>query len=607
MRFRLTLRLAPITAAPLLILSSCTSPFDPIPGEAGLRATVDAAIERELRELPASTEPATSRQAFADDMTDVERALADRREELDGIGPALRRQAGASDLGTDLSGQAQQDVALSLQDAIVAAVRNNLGVAASRLQPAITEADVIAAEAAFDAVFFAGAEFQRLREPTVVPVINNVRLGTGISASDRRRFETGVRLPLRMGGSVSLSTDFSRSNNRAPGFTPFPDPAHAAAVRLGYVQPLLRGFGQDANTAVIRLSRNTHRSAVEQLRLDLMRVLADTEFAYWGLVFAWQDLEIQQWLVDEGAQVRDVLERRRDFDARPAEYADAVATVEQRKAGVVRARRQVRAASDRLKTLINHPDLNIGGETIIFPVDVSMVSPVAYSMRDTVLTAIQNRPEIYQAMLRIDDAGIRQRLASNARLPRLDLGLQLGLTGLDDSLGGAYEETFDANFVGYLLSLMFEVPIGNRAADAEYRQSRLQRSASVIAYRQAVQNVIADVKAALRDVATNYELIQASRSFRIAQAENLRALLVREELVGLTPEFLNLKFTRQATLAQARQQELLAMINYDQAVAQLHRAMGVGLAMNGIDLEYADLMSASDLPTESLDASHAPR
>ena len=55
-------------------------------------------------------------------------------------------------------------------------------------------------------------------------------------------------------------------------------------------------------------------------------------------------------------------------------------------------------------------------------------------------------------------------------------------------------------FINYLMALALEVPIGNRAAEATFRQARLQRSASVVAYQQTIQDVALDVKNALRDV-----------------------------------------------------------------------------------------------------------
>src|SRR5690606_18209584 len=198
-------------------------------------------------------------------------------------------------------------------------------------------------------------------------------------------------------------------------------------------------------------------------------------------------------------------------------------------------------------------------------------------------------PEVEQAALTIDNASILQRVAANDRLPILDVSAQMAFVGLDDSIGDAYRETARRDFIDYLVSLAFEYPLGNRAADAAYRQTRLQRSAAVLNYRRTVQNVIQEVKTALRDLVANYDLILATRAFRVAQAENLRTLLVEEEmLVGLTPEFLNLKFQRQETLAQAKRQEVQALVNFGQSLAALYRAMGTGIRMWNIEIEIVD-------------------
>ena len=577
---------AALTAVPLMsviFVQGCRSPFEGDRADDELRRTLTAAIDREIRGFP----DAETRLKTVQPPAAIDEELAERRDELDAMTPALGPRPRTHELGADLTGREQREIGLNLQAAISSAVRNNLGVQEARLQPAINEAEVLSAEAAFDAVFFTDVELAWTDEPSTVPVLGGVPLGSGVNASQRYSFSTGIRKPLVTGGSFSVSTDLNRSRNRSPGVDQFPDPAYLSGVTLGFTQPLLRGFGSDVNRASIRLSRNMERRAVHELRAELLTVVQETEEAYWNLVFAWRDLEIRQWLVEQGESVRDVLDRRRDFDARLAEYADAVATVEQRKADVIRARREVRAASDRLKTLINDPELNVGSEIVVQPVDESAATPIAYSLREAIVTAVANRPEIQQTILNIDDASIRQMLAENARLPALNLNAQIRYSGLDDSFGDSYDDLFEGRFINYLLGLGFEMPIGNRAAESDFRAARLRRSASLIGYQQTVQNIIVDVKAALRDVVTNYELIQATRSFRVAQAENLRALEVREPLVGLTPEFLNLKFTRQNTLATARQQEILARVNFDQAVARLYRAMGIGLAMNQIEFDFA--------------------
>lgn len=552
-----------------------------------LRSQINASIEHELASLP--PEDQGRRFITSQPPGEVEIALAERREELDTIGPAPIGSPVDPYLSTDLYGAEQGEFELNLRDAIHNAVEGNLGVQSSRLQPAISAQDVIAAEAAFDALFFGSVDLTKSDQPSTVPIVGVTTIGTGVTGSERYRYETGLRKLTRGGGTISLSTDLTRSQNNAPGISLSPDPAYLAALRFGLIQPLLRGFGERVNTATIHLSENAEQSEVEQLRSELLTVISRTEVAYWNLVFAWHDLVIQEWLVMVGEKVRDVLDRRRDFDTKPAQFADAVATVEQRKSNVIVARRQVRAASDFLKVLINDSRFPVGSEILIKPVDSLVELPIEYDLRDSLTSALANRPEVKQALLAIDDASIRQMLADNLRLPRLDLSAEIAYRGLDDDAGSSYSELSDARFIDYVVGVNFEIPLGNRVAEAGYRRSRLQRTGALISYRQVVQQVILEVKSALRDVITNYELIQARRSFRVAQAENLRTLLVEEEtMAGLTPEFLNLKFQRQSGLATARQQEIQAIVNFDQSVAELYRAMGTGLKMNNITLEIGD-------------------
>ena len=114
----------------------------------------------------------------------------------------------------------------------------------------------------------------------------------------------------------------------------------------------------------------------------------------------------------------------------------------------------------------------------------------------------------------------------------------------------------------------------------------------MIGYRQAVQEVVLDVKYAIRDIEAGFSLVGQARNFRLAQAENLRALeALRETLAALTPEFLNLLFQRQERLAEAQLQEAGALVAYNLAIAELQKSVGSGLEANGIDLIVVDAES----------------
>jgi len=569
-----------------VLLTGCESPLAAREDDYALSQRVISAIQLEIESLTEgdqlSSAPSTS-------SSEVEETLAGRRDELDALGPDLPFKRGNLDLGIDLTGKAQTDVDISLRTALTTAIQWNLGIQSSRLAPAINENDVIAAQAAFDALFVTNVDLTKTDEPSSVVVIGGRPLGIALDASEQYRFETGIRKRLETGAVVSATTDLNRFRNLTPGGISFsPDPAYTGAVRLGITQPLLRGFGSRVNLSTIHLAQNSQSRSQEQLRTELLQLVSDVEIAYWDLVFAWENLAIHQWLLDVGIEVRDFMRRRGDFDVKPAEMADAVAKVQQRKASVISATREVRRASDLLKVLINDKDTTVGSESLFVPSDKMVEEPFEFNLRDVIVSAVGKRPEVKQAMLEIDDARIRQRVADNARLPLLNLSAQIAYFGLDDNPGDAYEEVNEGTFVDYILGIALEVPIGNREAEAGYKKARLLRSTAAINYQRTVQSVILQVKTALRDVITDNELIQASRSFRIAQAENLRTFLVSEQLQALNPVLLNLKFQRQETLAIAQQDEVRSLVDYNKSVARLYRAMGTGLSMNRIELDIDD-------------------
>ena len=403
----------------------------------------------------------------------------------------------------------------------------------------------------------------------------------------------GIGRNLTTGGSLSLQHTLGNENIESSFFggSPTPNPAYSANFEVELNQPLLRGFGDTVNLAAIRLARNAERSSVAELRSELIATITETERAYWTLVQAYRELIIYTGLLERGERVRDDIIARRVQDARQAQIADAVARVERRRGDVLRARQNLRRASDTLKRLVNDPALPVGSETLLVPSDAPPAQEITVSLLDAITTAVAERPELDQALLLIDDSEIRERVARNARLPRLDLQARARLLGLDDSFDSAYDDSVATRFVDdWLIGAAFEQPIGNRAGEAAFRRARLERMQSVVNYRNAVQAVVLEVKSALDAVLTSHDLIEQSALSRIAQGEALRSLGVEKELtnLGYTVERLNLELNQQESLAQAQIAESRAAIDFNIALADLYAAMGTALERARIDLIVPD-------------------
>ncbi len=526
----------------------------------------------------------------------VELYGVDRPEQLDEISGATVYTKIPLQLGVGLNAAPSPTAAFTLEQATRVAARNNLDIAIAQIQPAISQAAIVQAEAVFDAVFFTEFQFAKIDQPQPGRVVQGFPIGVTTQVADTANLATGIRKPLTTGGQLTVSTGFDYFNNKTEGSQTSPDPAWTADVLVGITQPLLRNFGTEINRAQIYLTRNAHQGDVLTLYAQLLASMADVEATYWNLVAARRTLAIQQRLLEMTEETRTTLVRRAQFDVNPVQVAQAAAFVEIRRQEVIRARNAVRQFSDQLKQLLHDPKLPIADETLLVPLDEPIEQPLAFSLLDSVTTALRHRPELRQALLDIDDASIRQRVADNQRLPDLTLNAQMQYRGLDGKLDEAYDELSEADFIDYLVGAQFEQPIGNRAAEAQLRQARLARQQAVFGYKRAVQEVVLEVKTALRDVETSYELIAVTRAARRAAAENLRALLEREEKgEALTPEFLlDLKLNTQQRLADAEIRELQAIVDYNIAIARLYQATGTLLERNQIEFAWPQYMFDED-------------
>ena len=562
-----------------LLASGCTSPMD-VAGDDNLRSSLLDSHRRFLASVSGAGTVTVERE-----QSEVEASMSeDRRRTVDDMSGMEAYANTELSTGLNLQGLNNQDtvIELSLQRAVALAVRYNLDLQSARLTPAIAETQITQAEADFDAVIFANVDWSVLDDPAVG---DNGTLA-GLTSDQQRNLldlNAGIRKRLITGGQVQLETTASRVDEdpTLADTVPYYD----TDVLLSVSQPLLRGFGQQVATAQIRLAQNARQAAVQELRSNLIELVDSVEEAYWNLLFSRQQLLIQAQLLERTIEERNRIEARRDFDATQIRLTEANSFVELRRADVIRARQQWRLASDQLKRLLNAPSLPLADEALVLPTDNPIDQPLSFSLMDAVTTALRERPELRTALLDIADTGIRQSVADNNILPLLDLSAGVRLNGVSgDDVPDSYGELAEADYIDYLLSFDFELPVGNRAAEGLLAQRTLERRQAVLEYQRSAQDVVLDVKNALRNIITQYELIGAARAARRAAADNLRGINVQQEAgVELTPEFLlDLKLSAQQRLADAETQEIQALTDYMVAISELFRVQGTLLERNGI-------------------------
>lgn len=573
-------RTGPVIALALAALAGCASPIKP-QGQEELRMSVIEATKRELASPERWPEVRQTQRETSRDTLGIRPEFMPEVLQMAGPDSYTETEFVA---GEDLLGQPVSIARVGIERVVRTAVANNLDSAFARLSPAISRAQVAEAEAVFDWTLFGDLEFRQIDQPRTQQSVGSNTFGVRSDRRDEQELTTGIRKRLESGATLTFQQDLMLSNNRTQGQSTDPDPANTAAWTLQLNQPLLRGFGAQASLAQIRLARNAEREQVARLRAQLIQTVTDTELAYWDLFVAYRDVLILQRNLERARQTLKEIEVR-DFKTDSAQIASARADVQERIRRLTEARNTLSKTSDRLKLLINDDELTLGSDVLLLPADSPADEPIGLSLRDSLLTAFANRPELEQSVLGMDDASIRLRAANNARLPQLDLRLQTRFNGLDDDWGSAYGEVVDGEFVDFIAGLQFEYAIGNRGNEAVYQRTRQQQAQAAIAYRASAQDVTSDVLTAFRDVKTNYQLIEQAAASRLAATERLRVLAVekkftRENSISLLNE--ELRF--QDALANAEREEIRAITDYNTAVARLFAATGTSLERNRVDL-----------------------
>ncbi len=477
---------------------------------------------------------------------------------------------------------------LSLQDAIARTLKNALDIRAQAYDPAIKESLDIQQDALFDPVIFGSAQYNNTDEPRIQTTFNPNLFTNTVT-------QLGVKKLLPSGGTAQVSTGvtYFEANPRVSGaaFAHYWEPN----VNATLTQPLLRGFGTAVTQANLYLAQRDHRISLATFRRQVITSVANVEEAYLNLVLARTSVAIQEQLL---LATEDTYKRVHDrilVDADQISVNQSIAAVEQRRAELINDRIQLRAASDKLKSLMNDPEINVNDNALVFPTDKPIAEPVVFSTAEAIETALHQRTELQEDRLKLERADIIVSVAKNDLLPKLDLTASVQSTGLNKELDAAFSSVVSqGHFIDYAAGVRLEIPIGNRGAEAAVRQRQLERNQLLTQTVLDAQNIVLDVKTQLRELLGRYQELQSRERSRISAAAELKAITDKEKIVALTPEFLQLKLDAQASLAQSEQTLIQSMTNYNLALMRLERAKGTLLEFDRISLDRAPIYRPED-------------
>lgn len=451
---------------------------------------------------------------------------------------------------------------LRLRDAFRMALEANKDLRLSQYASEAAEARIEQAEGEFDTVGFAESSYGTTDEPTVTDPIGSADADNGLlEAGLRKRFVTGTEL------EVAGKTEYTEEHDSTSTLPERSRSQVAATVR----QDLLRGFGVEANRAPIVLARNTWRVSEQALQETVINTLFSVEQAYWDLYFAKADLSVRKAQLERAeALVSRAQSQVRVGEAAPIEVTRAQSSAAQQEVSLLFARRTIHRVTHRLLRLLGMlvpdrplPEIELTASPPSAAADIALERAFA--------TAITCRPDLVQAQLRIDSAGVRERLAKNQFLPKVQIYGELRAIGLDDHAGGSWDAATDGDAGAWEAGVVLEFPFRNRSARGALRACEAERRQAEAARAGLVETALREVADGVADLRIARDRISASETARklaaaLLEAEEKSFSLGRSDSLDV--------LNAQAAFAAAERDEVRGVVDYAIAHANLLRVQG---------------------------------
>lgn len=470
---------------------------------------------------------------------------------------------------------AMPEVPMTIEQARASALEHNLDLRVALMNPSIAGEALSAEEAAFEAVFSTRALWRQTDSPTA-STLNSAQEDFGL-------IEPGVSIPLRTGGTASVSLPISRveTNNTFSTL----NPAYTSDLAFSISHPLLRNAGREVTTTPILIASYNRQISEGQTKLAVINQLAAVDRAYWRLYQAGRDLEVRQQQYELAQAQLERAERLVNSGRRAEiELVRAQSGVADRLDAIIVAQNTLLRRQREFKRLINMPGLEVDNTSRL--VTKTDPCPVQYLFDGALLANVaeQNRMEMLEIELRLLSDSANMRLAQNQMLPQLDLNATYTINGLGGSFNRSWDMLERNRFEDWSVGATFSTPIGNEGPRARFRQAmltRLQRLGTREARKQTIRQEVLD---AVDAIEAGWQRILATRQATILSARTLAAEQRQFDVGNSTSTNVLDAATR---LAEAQLAEILAVTEYEVAQVDLASATGTLLGASKVRWEPA--------------------
>ena len=475
---------------------------------------------------------------------------------------------------------------LSLEDAKAIALERNLGLVVERFAQEEAELYILQNKGIYD--LFTTADFQKLSDTSPA--------ATGLDGALVQEFELmdldfGVEQLVNTGGRVRF--DWTNREQETNSLFALLNPSYRIDMDLTFIQPLLRNRGKLATQRNLLIAQTNRGISRETFELQITDVILSVEGAYWNLAESIAQLDVAAESLDLAKQLHGQNVIRVEVGTlAPLELVQSEAGVASREVEIIRARAAIGDRSDVLRQLMNlerHGDL---WDLPIVPTSDPFEQPATVGLDEAIEIALENRPELRQQHLALQNRQVDVDYFRNQRKARLDFAGTYGLNGVggditdpdfpsDGDYLDAMDQILNGDFEGWRVALNFAFPIQNRAAKANSAIADVNFDRALAVQKDVELGVITEVRRVARALGASLEAVESAEVARRLQERNYEAEQKRYDN-GMSTSFQVLRIQEDVT--QARSQYVDAVSAYRRALALHYQSMGTLIDESGVEI-----------------------
>ena len=234
------------------------------------------------------------------------------------------------------------------------------------------------------------------------------------------------------GTSIAFDLDNTRQTQNSP--TTLLTPALTAYYRFTVQQPLLAGFGRGPNLRYLRIARNDR--TISDIAFKDQIIVSITQIAdiYWDLVSAYQDEQVKERSQRFAQEELESDRKQLALQAIPAmDVTKAEGEVSTRDQDLTIAKTSLQLQESLIKNALtkNLDDTRLEEMPVIPTETMSIDNAVQpQPLGDLIAQALRDRPELQESDVDLANRDISRRAARNALLPSVNLEGFYGGNGL---------------------------------------------------------------------------------------------------------------------------------------------------------------------------------